>query len=658
MKVKVIPPKRQKVHITPPQGGNSSVDQLRMGEQPMLAYGGPISKNKSDLFSFDNRWNPTSYQGQIGVNPDPNPYARTGNILPETEQDGGNVINAEKQEQVLGNFTPDGLPSLMNVDGPPHTEGGKNVEVPSNAFVFSDTPSLKIKDPEVLKLFNQTKSKTPAQIAKNYQLQKYTKVLADPDSDPVSKKTAELMVQNYSEKLNLLAEAQENLKQHKGLGDNQQSQIQQPMAQLGGGDFPKGFIPYSRPVTRAQGYPDDAPQTTADYQQWANDRGAGLSVDDKMGYNTANWENTRNSGPEWGMDKGMFTSPNTPYEIPNVPNPTNIGPGPSDPDTRIGSYDTTMDISGPQSKPGDKPITPGYTKVPFTSPTPDKLGLLNSLINSATIHRYPAWEAPVSAVAPNTVFEDPTRAIAAQQEAANANSYSNALSANSKAARAQGSLNQGIAGAEAANIIGQTNNRNVDIANRASQQTAEISNRLQAQQAERLNKLYQGNVISKQQYDNALRESRNDITNQLQQSWKDRRDYAMINKTSPFFYSDPITGEQKFKSKEAESNFWNVVNKDNVNSSPEAEEGAAKEYKRLLGLYGKDEDGSLLRAARRKYGLEKHATENIDPLTGRVIKERVSGVPYQELGGSIPKRQFGGFTNHQLKKFIADSWSK
>lgn len=144
-----------------------------------------------------------------------------------------NLVNAEKQEQVLGNFTPDGMPSLMNVDGPPHTEGGKDVAVPDGSFIFSDTKALKIKDPEILKQFNQTKPATPAQIAKQYQLQKFTKTLADPLSDNVSKKTAELMVGNYTDKLNQLASIQEETKQRLGLGDKNQSAPQQSF-QMGG----------------------------------------------------------------------------------------------------------------------------------------------------------------------------------------------------------------------------------------------------------------------------------------------------------------------------------------------------------------------------------------------------------------------------------------
>lgn len=62
-----------RVRITPPQ-------------KIVAKYGAAVSNNIQDQNTFDNRWNPDSYQGAIGVNPDPNPFARTGNTLPEAPE--------------------------------------------------------------------------------------------------------------------------------------------------------------------------------------------------------------------------------------------------------------------------------------------------------------------------------------------------------------------------------------------------------------------------------------------------------------------------------------------------------------------------------------------------------------------------------------------
>ncbi len=374
---------------------------------PQMAYGGNIPGTSNQL---DTRWNPSTYQGMAGVYPEPDPYSRTGRTLPEAEPSEANV-NAEKQEQVLGNFTQDGLPALMNVDGPPHTEGGKDISVPDNSFIYSDTKALKIKNPELLKLFNETKAKTPAQIAKKYDLQKFTKVIADPDSDKVSKDTAQLMVQNYTNKLSKLAEIQEGMKAPVQPG------TQSPMMPQyqGGGPGPKkgvdhgsDYAPWDSRVGQAQGYPSTFPQNTSDYQKWANMRGAGLNVDNKLGINTLGWENP--DRPIQPLTTSGYHGIETPdIQIPDVPQVNNI--------------QDNYNPSPVQNNLGTALSAPPAIRPAFTSPSPDKWGVLNSMYNLATIHKYPAWEAPVGAVAPNVVFEDPIRALAANQEASNAAGY-------------------------------------------------------------------------------------------------------------------------------------------------------------------------------------------------------------------------------------------
>jgi hypothetical protein len=72
---------------------------------------------------------------------------------------------------------------------------------------------MKIKDPAILALFNKPKgSYTPADLAKTADISKYRKILQDPDSDAIDRKTAELMIRNYNMKLGALALAQESKK--------------------------------------------------------------------------------------------------------------------------------------------------------------------------------------------------------------------------------------------------------------------------------------------------------------------------------------------------------------------------------------------------------------------------------------------------------------
>ena len=105
------------------------------------------------------------------------------------------------------------MPEHYNIGGKKHPEGGTPLDLPENSFIFSDTKSMKIKDPVVLKMFNKgTKSMTPAAIAKQYDINKYHKILKDPYADKMSKDTAELMIKNYNDKLAELALVQESKK--------------------------------------------------------------------------------------------------------------------------------------------------------------------------------------------------------------------------------------------------------------------------------------------------------------------------------------------------------------------------------------------------------------------------------------------------------------
>jgi hypothetical protein len=122
-------------------------------------------------------------------------------------------LEAEKGETAVVNI--DGFPAHFNIGGKRHSEGGTPLNLPDNSFIFSDTAKMKIKDPEILKQFGMAMKSggfTPADIAKKYQINNYRKMLADPETDDLQRKTAEMMIANYNEKLAKLALAQESKK--------------------------------------------------------------------------------------------------------------------------------------------------------------------------------------------------------------------------------------------------------------------------------------------------------------------------------------------------------------------------------------------------------------------------------------------------------------
>lgn len=127
-------------------------------------------------------------------------------------------IEAEGGETV---FIPnkDGLPAHYTITGARHHSGGVPMNVPPDSFVFSDTASMRIKDPKLQEEFGMPISKkgyTPAEIAKKYDINKYRKILQDPDSDKLQIATAEQVIGNFQLKLGKLSLVQEAMKGYPG----------------------------------------------------------------------------------------------------------------------------------------------------------------------------------------------------------------------------------------------------------------------------------------------------------------------------------------------------------------------------------------------------------------------------------------------------------
>jgi hypothetical protein len=113
----------------------------------------------------------------------------------------------------------DGGPAHYTIKGNRHFQGGVPLAIPPESFIFSDTKSMKIKDPVLLEEFGMPEKKggyTPAEIAKRYDINTYRKVLADPNSDALQINTAEKVIANYNVKLGKLALIQESMKSFPG----------------------------------------------------------------------------------------------------------------------------------------------------------------------------------------------------------------------------------------------------------------------------------------------------------------------------------------------------------------------------------------------------------------------------------------------------------
>jgi hypothetical protein len=194
------------------------------------------------------------YNAYIGK---PSPQVRkTMGAVPREEAN----LEAEGGETLVGDIDGSTFPSFFSIKGPRHSEGGVPMNLPDDTFIFSDTATMKITDPKILKMFNKSPKKggyTPAELSKSYDINKYRKLLQDPESNKMEKKTAEMMIKNYVMKLGALAIAQESKK-----------------------GFPQGIPVIAKPymeankITEADLIPEIAKQQQEQQQMMAQQQGA------------------------------------------------------------------------------------------------------------------------------------------------------------------------------------------------------------------------------------------------------------------------------------------------------------------------------------------------------------------------------------------------
>lgn len=205
---------RQKEHNVFEQGGENLNDtnmKVRIIDGPTeeMANGGePQYSGQSDYGLYIGQRNLYNTMAK-------SPFTDAGTTVEEKPEDEESpyVLEAEGGETIL---RPDG--SHMKINGPSHAEGGVKLnkdQAPEGSFIYSDTNKMKIKNPKILEYFGKSAKKggiTPAELAKQYDVNKYLGILKDPDTDRLSKQTAQRMVENYQKKLAELALAQESIK--------------------------------------------------------------------------------------------------------------------------------------------------------------------------------------------------------------------------------------------------------------------------------------------------------------------------------------------------------------------------------------------------------------------------------------------------------------
>lgn len=175
---------------------------------------------------------------EVGGIPSSSQTTRTISSVPRDQAN----LEAEGGETVFGDINGDGFPEHNTIVGPRHAQGGVPLNLPDDSFIYSDykTGGMKISDPNILEMFGKSGKKkkgsrrkpsyTPAELSKQYDINKYRSLLEDPNSDKITRRTAELMIENYNMKLGALALAQESSK-----------------------GFPQGIPMVARPYMQANG---------------------------------------------------------------------------------------------------------------------------------------------------------------------------------------------------------------------------------------------------------------------------------------------------------------------------------------------------------------------------------------------------------------------
>ena len=122
-------------------------------------------------------------------------------------------IEAEGGETVLTDLNGNGSFGLYNITGPRHSQGGVPMYLPDQSFIFSDTPKMKMKSDELAQFgIESRKGKTPAEVSKKFPLNEFVAAAGDPNSDFITERSAELMLDKNMLSLSKLAFGQEMAK--------------------------------------------------------------------------------------------------------------------------------------------------------------------------------------------------------------------------------------------------------------------------------------------------------------------------------------------------------------------------------------------------------------------------------------------------------------
>ena len=143
-------------------------------------------------------------------------------------------------------------------------------------------------------------------------------------------------------------------------------------------------------------------------------------------------------------------------------------------------------------------------------------------------------------------FMSPERALAANAEQANIATQGIGAFAGPQALSARQSNIQGQAARQAADILGQINNQNVQIANQFEMAQQQLNAQERASNVDAMKRFYDENTLMNQQYDNAIRQARAATRLAFNTGLTAAQQTAAQNALYPHYQVDPSTGQVVF----------------------------------------------------------------------------------------------------------------
>ena len=141
-------------------------------------------------------------------------------------------VEAEKGETMVTTNGVSNQNKIVAIGGEKHSNGGTPLDVPEGTIIYSD--KLKIKDPLILKFFNESgkKAKTFAQLSKKYDITKWGKELENEDNDSITNDSLEKNLDDGNFKLSALFAIQE-FHEEKGAPEQHSKHFEPFMERMG-----------------------------------------------------------------------------------------------------------------------------------------------------------------------------------------------------------------------------------------------------------------------------------------------------------------------------------------------------------------------------------------------------------------------------------------